>query len=458
MYQNSYINQFVQQMGNPYGLPGFPISGLSPAVQQALRLFIPSPSYCFSDTAGTTPAVQDGSVALWKEATGKSFSASQAEAGKQPKLRKGAVNLWRNSGFQGATSTTCPYNGYPQSAPAGVTRTMSSGTDAYGKYLEWSYSGTYTGAGYAYTQISCAAVPAVAGRGVVMHVGLALVAGNFSGLSPTIQFTEANAQSAYLTSIGVKSFASLTLGAAPTRFSTASSVSNASTAYVNGAIQVTIPPGPRPVNFTLRLYQPMLELGSTVSTYVETPVNGALASNGVGSWWLEFDGTQHRMDMNSAVISSGSSASFLAAAAFTNNNTSIGTVISTTGAGGQRAASTYFNSNRWFQKYSDDAAVAVEQTHNTMPSTLGSTVVGSVRLGNNLTFRASENANTLSVLKAKGSLGTITVNQTTIGHQLGSVLLNGGIYGIAWCDGVAPTDADVVKIERYIGSLAGVTI
>lgn len=306
MIATPYTGMIPGMISSLFKMSDFPIPGLSQAVRNALRLFVPSPQYCFSDTAGTTPAVQDGNVALWKEATGKALSASQATAGFQPKLRKGAKNWILNSTMQGAVAGspgTAP-TGFNYGAPSGVARNIVGlGTvELDGKlveYVEVRFNGTAVASGEAFIDPVMPNVIQVAlGQVWTYSTYLALTAGTL----PTsfINVVERNASTGFITSTNTSTN---TMNAAYQRYSVTRTLNQPTVALVSCGPRFSITSG-QSYDFTIRIAAPQLELGvSTPSAYA--PTSGAPASNGVGNWWLDFDGVQTRLDMSAVPIAGG---------------------------------------------------------------------------------------------------------------------------------------------------------
>lgn len=105
----------VQNAWPPLPSLGWPPVDLSMATQitrQASGAMLLPGVLNFSDSAGTTPAVQDGVVGYVRDASGGSFYASQSTTGYKPILRKGALNLLLNSNTlatQNVTVYAVPY-------------------------------------------------------------------------------------------------------------------------------------------------------------------------------------------------------------------------------------------------------------------------------------------------------------------------------------------------------------
>ena len=99
-------------------------------------MFLPFPGYAFSDSAGTTPAVQDGPVGRVNDYAGSSVYASQSTSGYRPILRKGTKNLYINSASLSTQNNTVAATSYTVQFTGSGTITFSG-----------AYSGSLAGGG-----------------------------------------------------------------------------------------------------------------------------------------------------------------------------------------------------------------------------------------------------------------------------------------------------------------------
>ena len=320
-------------------------------------LFVPSDTTCFSDSAGSTPAVQDGVVGRINDLAGSGLYASQATTGYKPILRKGAKNLYLNS------ATLSTQNNTVSAIPYTVQHT---GTGTI------TFSGAYVGS--------------LAGAGTITFTPSA------GTLTSTVTGTVSNA---------------------------------------------------------------MLEIGPTASPYVAT--TSSPASNGIGLWWLDFDGTDDRLDL-SAVPFQMADAHFVSVATKVISASANNTLFSNTNTatGNANCPLLYLSNTSAYPNvlYSDDTPTNKYSFHTV--SAIGQDkVISAKRLVSTNTQYFRING---SIVDSDfQSFGSATLDQAKIGAWRTAVFLTGRIYGIALGKD-AITDAELLTIERYLGSLAGVTI
>lgn len=429
---------------------GFAIDGLSGAVQSALRLYIPSPSTCFSDTSGTTPAMQDGNVALWRDSLGKGPDALQATTGFQPKLRKGLVNhmlysdtpsasWWLTSAasVSGNTVTesgTSAFLWSPVTLPAFANMTLavelSRGNSDWVRVM--------VGAGDLTVQ--------------QVRVWVNLATGTLGSYGAGSSTNEIGISAASIKPLPNGNYLlCMNFSTVPARttirvaFVTAGGDGSTNRNNVGGGVGI---------GSTYSVYNIALLIGTyTVSNLPSYPkTQGSPLSNGVGNWWLDFDGVQTRMDFSAPLSTSNSIRSFTVASSFCNVFSGTQAIISTTGPASQRANSHFFNPAA-LTIFRDDAGVSRGYSHP-VPSASNQPLVSSTRR-DDTAFRNSANGTPFMV---NGSFGNLTVSGSWLGHMLTGNVLNGGIYGVVAGDGVAPTDSEMVSIERYLGQLQGLNL
>lgn len=435
----------------------FPISGLSATTAQALRLFVPSPSYCFSNTAGTTRAVQDGPVARWNEATGKPLFASQATAGFQPRLRRGAKNWLPNSTMQGTVS------GSPGTLPtgtrgilrAGLTRTITSTTEVINgvstPVLYVRFQGTSTDSGdFGFDWNTGVSIGAWIGQRWCYSVSQRLVTGTLpSGWN--IQIVGITGGSA----VSELYQTSLSLTSTWQRFSFSSIFTNANTVAVTAQNRVSVPTG-TPVDVTIAFAMPQLELGvSSPSAYA--PTFGAPASNGVGNWWLDFDSIQTRLELSERLFD-GINRGFCSVA--------IEPTLRTFGAilwNGNTATNTEYSNILYstistppgvYGSYRNDSG-----TGNIPSSPLGSTlgVYSSAEIGSNAIWRR----NRTQIVTLPMIPRPITINSSTIGaarrNGTTDLFYDGKLFGLATAN-TEVTTQQLSNIESYLAYVGGVSL
>lgn len=195
----------------------------------------------------------------------------------------------------------------------------------------------------------------------------------------------------------------------------------------------------------------MLETGSSVSTYIETA--GSPASNGEGPWWLDFDGSDDRLE--AAAPFQVSDPHFAVGAFMVDSIASNKAWFSVSGADpdarlwGYIGGTTGYLNARW----SDNT--------NT-----GETIAGSTNLLAQKVVAAitkPSDTKTARINGAQVAIGTTPIGASTMTTMsIGISLVAGGpfsgaIYGIATGLG-AITDAELAIVERYIGSLGGIAL
>lgn len=250
---------------------GFSFEGLSevPAILRNYSgsLYIPNDANCFQDSAGTTPATKDSVVGKLLDSVGTNH-ATQGTTGFKPFLRKGAKNLLRYSEQFDHTTWIKTAVG------AGVLPVVTANTAT-------APDGSLT-----------------ADR-VQLDAGGA-TSSEISRLDQGVTFSVAG--SAHTISIYMKSntSGSFTIQIDPAVAGFSADVFTVTPEWQRFTLSGTPASGTYTIRIGLRgnitgqtadilIWGAQLELGSTASTYVAT--TSAPASNGIGPWWLDFDGS-----------------------------------------------------------------------------------------------------------------------------------------------------------------------
>lgn len=385
------------------------------------------------------------------------IGASQATTGFQPKLRKGAKNWLLNSTMQGAVSGSpgTEPNNWLYSATAGITRQIVGiGSEIIAgvptQYIDVRFFGTATAAGSCIFDPSTnGSIQAVSGQLWTFATYLRLIAGALP-TSSVIGINERTSGGGVLDGTGLDVTA--LVNSTYQRFSVSRTLNQATTAMVTAQIRVNSVVVGQTIDFTLRIAAPQLELGvSTPSTYA--PTSGSPSSNGVGNWWLDFDGVQTRMDFSSILYTNVAN-NFGVSGVVPQRVSGLNTIYTTTGSSNQRLGSHYISNGNAFQFSRDDGGTGAGSTHTGIPGAASVPALSSHRrIGSNIRYRANSNI----LLNQDTLVGATTVTASTIGHQLGGSLFAGGNYGIGLGD-VPVSDSEIVSIERYIGNLVGVTV
>jgi len=427
----------------------------------AVRYFIPHPIYCFSDVAGTTPAVQDGPVGLWQDTLNRGNPASQSIAGARPILRKGAKNLLVNSTMQGAvngTPGTLP-TGYNSFAPSGISRTQTFVDEVVNgismRVAQVRFFGTATAAGALSFDINLSnTVPAVSGMQFTYQVLTRLVAGSLPAFTAPFR-----SQMQYRNAAGTPVGASNFVAVSPTANWQASFVSggtvetSATSVTCENRIDVAVG---TVVDFTIGIAAPMLESGTlTPSAYAAT--SGTPASNGVGPWWLDFDGVQSRLEFAQPVVRSGEGA-FTCVAAEPYQSSSGAPVWHGDASSIGRFGSLVFSNispRSVNASYRNTAGTQVDVITQQETRAVYSTYVGSDN-----TIVANVN------LVRRGANVQLppppyTLNNSTIGaarrNSAVDLFYRGNIYGMALAN-FTPTTSEARLVELFIASVAEIAL
>lgn len=441
---------------------GFPIQGLTPAVQNTLRLFIPSPAYCYSDTAGTTPVAKDGNVALWKEYSNKT-SALQGTSGFQPKLRKGAKNLVINNTYVGGvagTPGTTP-TGWNINPAGGLSRELVGfGSEVIDgvlmPYMDVRFYGTITTQTGTFCDPVIGNLPAALGQVFCMSAWMKKIAGTL----PTGLAMSVNERTAGGANNG-NNFADLsTLSASTyTRIPVSKVITNPTSATVSFHIRYDPPSTGFSLDFTFRVAGAQVELGvSTPSQLVFT--SGQSASNGVGNWWIDFDGTDDRLDISSPIIPGGSQG-FTSGAFETNVAGVAGNAVVFS------QCQTAITQPAWMQLlysatsgpstigfWRNDANASISATSGT---TIDKNVYTSlVDSTNSRVRKAGVVTNSVVIISPPITLDNACIGAFRRANSWDG-FYKGALYGLAVLPGSFLT-SDVLAVEKYLGRLAGVTI
>ena len=198
----------------------------------------------------------------------------------------------------------------------------------------------------------------------------------------------------------------------------------------------------------------MLEVGSAASAHAAT--TSAPASNGVGSWWLDFDGVDDRL-VTSTVSMTGQNAMFFTAGFACKSAQANQCVVSIgSGGAGTMELRAFSGGTPIIQGYNISATGASSGPTRAMSA--GINYVSSLRgnlSGPTTNIRLSGLPGVTTSAPSGG--GPYSDNAITIGNRGAVLPFSGSIYAIVIGKGTI-TDADLLLIERYIGTLSGVQI
>jgi hypothetical protein len=183
------------------------------------------------------------------------------------------TNSIRNNTMVGAvagTPGTLPTNWSVTFAAAGLTRgVVGTGTENGATYLDIRCSGTPSSTGaLIFRPEPVGAVPALSGQTWTFSAWARIVAGSFSNLTtPQISVAEWAPASVFVAEslINIGSIPSSLLRVSGTR-----ALTGGTTAFVTGDIRFFVVASGVPVDITLRIGFPQLELGATASTPIPT--------------------------------------------------------------------------------------------------------------------------------------------------------------------------------------------
>ena len=240
-------------------------------------------------------------------------------------IEEARTNSIRNNTMQGAvagTPGTLPTNWV--SSISGLTRTVvGTGTSNGINYVDIRLSGTSTGTFAGIYFESVGSIAATNGQTWVPSAWVSVVGGSTANItSAYLQIDQYSNVPAYLASISGPTFLS-SLGATFTRFSTALTTTNASTAFVIPTFTILFANGAA-IDITLRIGLPQLELGAFATSVIPTTTtaltrNADVASvNTLSPWFNATAGTVYsEFVINSTAPTSG----FPTATSFNNGTT-----------------------------------------------------------------------------------------------------------------------------------------
>lgn len=176
-------------------------------------------------------------------------------------------------------------------------------------------------------------------------------------------------------------------------------------------------------------------------------------SDGVGNWWLDFDGVDDRLEIASALISGA------------NGHTSVASFVPQSVTGTRSILDADDGATRISQLLRTDTTNLQSIAFNTTPAAFTAAKAG-VTLGGN--FVASQQTTTSKVTAyLNGLAGADTAITGTLKTGSGKFTLGryggnaqyflGGIYGAAHIPEVTSA-SERQTLEKYLGSLAGVTL
>lgn len=237
----------------------FPISGLSQATKQALKLFVPSPKTCYTDQSRKTRAVKDGSVGMIDELSQRLNS-----------------NLILNPTISGAvvgSPGSQPNAWSVQSLVSGINREIVGiGTEnvlgTTMNYIDIKFSGTATSSGSLFLDPSpLMGASAKVGEQWCGSIYAKLApsnTGGFSGIILSLMVPELSSSTAVLNTNAIQALQGMTT--TYQRYAAQRVFTDASTAYTSLIIRTNTISVGTAINFTVRLAGPQLEKNVTSPT------------------------------------------------------------------------------------------------------------------------------------------------------------------------------------------------
>ena len=232
-------------------------------------------------------------------------------------VEEARTNSIRNNTMQGAvagTPGTLPTNWV--SSISGLTRTVvGTGTSNGINYVDIRLSGTSTGTFAGIYFESVGSIAATNGQTWVPSAWVSVVGGSTANItSAYLQIDQYSNVPAYLASISGPTFLS-SLGATFTRFSTALTTTNASTAFVIPTFTILFANGAA-IDITLRIGLPQLEQGAFATSVIPTTTTALTRSADVASvntlspWFNAAAGTLYAEFLMGNLSANGTAAEF----------------------------------------------------------------------------------------------------------------------------------------------------
>lgn len=396
--------------------------------------------------SGPAPVAYFDNISV-REVTG-AITATQGTTANKPILRRGAVNLLlRSEEFQTTWSITrASISSNSAIAPNG-TQTAAKiveDTTASNTHLIAQSPATTSGAVYTFSVFAKADTRT---KLVLLIAGTVLVDRTFNlsaGTTETGQVLGANPTASLITPVGNNWYrCSIT-------FTSVSSTSDCQIYLSNGTTTTYTGDG----TSGIYLWGAQLELGSTASEYI--PTTTAAASSSSGNYYWQFDGSNDSLALSSvpfqmadnfAIIAGMRGASLTQQDAFAVASTANANPLIKLGLTGSSQAQ----------------FVCRDDVGSTDNVTLASPLYGQTLVvltgkknGNDKTLRINGAANGTS----SSSLGATTFTGAGIGHRplvSPSFVFLGSIYPVIAIKGTV-SDADLLVLERWVGSLSGVSI
>ncbi len=439
--------QYALQQAFPAMLP--------PSIPSDFHSVIPSQiNTLYLDSAGTTAASVDGLVGRandWN--TTGAINATQATTGNKPTLRRGAVNLllqsqtfdsasWTPSGVVITPNVTIAPDGTstadliaPTVGTTGFRELQQNFTSVTG--LTYCYSGHFKEKEFRYIQL----VGTSANFGS-FYVNFDLNTGTETAFSTT---------GSTVVSRGIVSAGN---GFYRVWVAVVCSTGGASSRLAFNVISsaTDIRGFSFAANGTDALYGwgAQLELGSTASDY--TPTTTAAASSSSGPMYMQFDGTTDYLSLSAVPFQMADDHWVVVCARNDSSAATSKVLFSLYGTTTRRVAQLSFETTTLTATWTDDAGTAGTSPTGSVVS-VGTTIVATARkIGNVKELRK----NGVLVNSSGTAAGATTITNGVIGANTAN-FAQGTIYAVIYGKGTI-SDADLAAVERYAGSLGGLSI
>lgn len=460
------------------GIGGLSINGARSGVGRAARgvlnkfgtdahVWLPGVGYLngfaaanYIDSAGTQAGLVDNPVGRVNDAAG-AITATQGTTANKPILRRGAVNLF-------------PYGQTTQGAPSNrAAWIISQGYGGSGTPLNTTGSSAVSGAGIGYWEFTVNATavatnrllvdwgaingaastrqPVVAGATYTASMYIAvqgsITSSNNYVIPSILWYTSGNVFISQ--SSGVQVSASSTFGntrlvvtgTAPATAAFAQIRADFSEGLVIGSV----------ANATVQIGGAQLELGSTASEYI--PTTTAAASSSSGNYYWQFDGSNDSLALSSVPFQMADDHCVVAGVK-PNIVAGFGAVsVASSSSSFSKLAALSFSASGHYAKWTADG-----------PTDYTTTPLFSYS-GGNVYVSSARKVGSAGVHRVNGvQRGTIsisgsaTLNAGYIGLEgNGGGYFNGSIYPVIAIKGTV-SDADLLTLEKWVGSLSGVSI
>lgn len=207
-------------------------------------------------------------------------------------------------------------------------------------------------------------------------------------------------------------------------------------------------------NATVRVGGAQLELGSTASEYI--PTTTAAKSSSSGNYWWQFDGSNDSLALSAVPFQMADDHCVVVACNVTSFSVLRQLWFNGGASGAGRCASFFVSSGgqpAWIWR--DDASVVTTQLTLSAQSANNAFVSSATKKGSTVTARLNASGPQSGSV---AGIGATTVNAAFLGSLQGSGNWHlGSIYPVIAIKGTV-TDADLLTLERWVGSLSGVSI